>query len=70
MSSLQGDPFEFSVTGDGRVRISRGGKVVVTVAGVAAGKLTDRLGGSPEADQQLLARATGNYKRGNERRSR
>ncbi len=67
---LARDPFGFRVTGDGRVLISRGGRVVITVAGAHAEQLRARLRvAAGEAErQQLLARATGNYRRGNERR--
>jgi hypothetical protein len=66
---LAEDPFDHQVTASGQVRISRGGRVVVTVAGRAAGKLAARLATADEvATQHLLARATGNYRRGNERR--
>ncbi len=61
------NPFDHEVTQDGRVRIFRQGRLVVTVAGAAADRLASRLGVSPDLDQQLLARATGNYRRGNER---
>lgn len=62
------DPFEHRPTKDGRVLISRGGRPVATIAGPAARRL---LHGIDEADdeqavQQLLARVTGNYRRGNE----
>ncbi len=67
--SLAPDTFAYTVTKDGRIRISHGGRVVTTVAGQAASRLSERLKGASEADaQQLLARATGNFKRGNERR--
>lgn len=65
---LTDDPFAYQVTKSGEVRISRGGRVVVTVRGAQADRLAARLGVSDESDQQLLARVTGNYKRGNERR--
>ena len=66
---LEEDPFDWRVTKDGQVLVSRGGRVVVTVRGTAAERLRGKLdrAGEDEA-QQLLARATGNYKRGNERR--
>ena len=67
--SLAPDTFTYAVTKDGRIRISHQGRVVTTVAGQAATRLSERLKGASEADeQQLLARATGNFKRGNERR--
>lgn len=59
-------PFEWSEAGT-TVRISRGGKLVTVVGGEGARRLLARLGVSDESDQALLQRATGNYKRGNER---
>jgi hypothetical protein len=64
---LADDLFSYQVTKSGEVRISRGGRVVVTVRGAQADRLVARLGAGDESDQQLLARVTGNYKRGNER---
>ena len=67
--ALADDPFDWHVTKDGRVRIHRGGLHVVTVAGARADRLRAQLdAGDATAAQQLLARATGNYRRGNERR--
>jgi len=65
---LEDDPFDWRVTKDGQLLVSRGSRVVTTVRGPAAAKLLGKLerAGDDEA-QQLLARATGNYKRGNER---
>jgi len=66
--------FRYSTTKDGRVRISwvgSPGGAVTTVAGTAAARLIDALeaaGTDAERVQRLLARATGNFKRGNERR--
>ncbi|WP_040162744.1 hypothetical protein [Microbacterium gorillae] len=65
---LTDDPFDHHVTKEGDIRISRSGRVVTVVRGAAAAALLGRLGRSDESDQQLLARATGNYRRGNERR--
>jgi hypothetical protein len=60
--------FSWRATKDGRVRISRDGRVVTTLAGGPAKRFLGRAeDGDPEAAQQLMARATGNYKRGNER---
>lgn len=65
---LTDDPFGWQVTKDGRVRVFRGGREVVVVAGRDAARLRRRLEGADErAAQQALARATGNYRRGNER---
>ncbi|HET9139662.1 hypothetical protein [Actinophytocola sp.] len=65
---LEDDPFDWRVTKDGQVLVSRGGRVVTTVRGAAAARLLGRLE-TADADgvQQALARVTGNYKRGNER---
>jgi uncharacterized protein YqiB (DUF1249 family) len=61
--------FSWQPTKDGRVRISRDGRVVTTLAGESARRFSARIeSANPEAAQQLMARATGNYKRGNERR--
>ena len=49
------------------MRVVRDGRSIVTVRGAAARKLAAQLGNDDARDQQLLARATGNYKRGNER---
>jgi len=65
---LDDDPFDHRVTKDGRVLVSRGGRLVVTVSGARAERLVALLGQDPATDQELLARATGNYRRGNEKR--
>ena len=68
-SRLNADPFSYRVTKDGRVRVDRGARTVATVAGQRADRLARNLAAaSPEGVQDLLARATGNYRRGNERR--
>jgi len=41
----------------------------VTVSGAQAARLVALLGQDPDTDQELLARATGNYRRGNEKRA-
>jgi hypothetical protein len=64
---LDDDPFGYRVTKDGRILVSRGGRLVVTIAGSKAERLIGMLGADPAQDQELLARATGNYRRGNER---
>lgn len=65
---LEDDPFEWRATKDGQLLVSRGGRVVTTVRGSAAAKLLGRLERvTGDEAQQLLARATGNYKHGNER---
>jgi hypothetical protein len=67
---LEDDPFDYRITKNGQVLISRGGRQVTTVAGSRASKLIAVLERGNELDVQLaLAKVTGNYKRGNERRS-
>jgi hypothetical protein len=62
------EPFGFRITKDRRLLIERGGRTVSIVAGTAAQQLIARLDAADERATQLhLARATGNYKRGNER---
>ncbi|MDA0351808.1 MAG: hypothetical protein O3A10_06320 [Chloroflexi bacterium] len=68
---LESDPFAFTVTRDQLVRISRAGKHVTTLGANASARFLAAVEDTEEpARQQLMARATGNYKRGNERRGR
>lgn len=56
--------FEFTARGD-RVEVRHHGRLAATLRGAAA---TDFLQDVERGDpQQLMARVTGNYKRGNER---
>jgi len=64
---LDDDPFDYRITKDGRILVSRGGRQIVTIARSRAERLIGMLGADPVQDQELLARATGNYRRGNER---
>ncbi|WP_019010772.1 hypothetical protein [Deinococcus aquatilis] len=67
---FEDDPFSIQTTENGLVRISRGGRViVVTLGGERAARLNKALEGTQNEDarQQLLARITGNDRRGNER---
>jgi hypothetical protein len=69
VAGLDDAPFLYAVTKDGRVRIRWGSTVVTTVAGDAARRLIAALASADDEEvQRLLARATGNFKRGNERR--
>jgi hypothetical protein len=64
------DEFGWRATKDGRVRITWRGRVVTTLAGAAAARLVHQAEGADgETVQALLARATGNFKRGNDRRA-
>ena len=60
--------FAWASTKDGRVRISWRGKVVTTLAAGRAARFLEQVeGADEEAEQLLMARVTGNFKRGNER---
>ena len=61
--------FTALVTKDERVLVTREGRTVATLAGSRAERLAYALtqAADEEARQLLLARATGNYRRGNER---
>lgn len=62
------DIFTYRATKDGKVLISSEGKLVTTVAGRPAQQLMFKLQTSDRLEvQHLLARATGNFKHGNER---
>ena len=62
------EQFSYRSAKDGRVLISWEGRVVTTLKGEPAQQFLARAG-SADADgrQLLMARATGNFKRGNER---
>ncbi|HVD70509.1 MAG TPA: hypothetical protein VNG34_06625 [Actinomycetota bacterium] len=65
---LDDRPFSYRVTKDRRVLASYRGRQVTVVAGKAAERLIAALETADEdATQHLLARVTGNFKRGNER---
>ena len=65
---LVDDPFDYRETKAGEIMISRGGRVVQTLGGASAARLIKALETASEAQEQLLlAKSTGNYKRGNER---
>lgn len=60
--------FSFHATKGEAVAISRGGRVVTVLGGHSARRFLAKVAGASfAAQQQLMARATGNYKRGNER---
>ena len=61
--------FSAVVTRDERVLVSHDGRQVVALAGDDARKVIDRLAlaGDTDREQLVLAKATGNFKRGNER---
>ena len=61
--------FSAVVTRDERVLVSHDGRQVVALGGDDARKVIHKLEGAEteEAEQMVLAKATGNFKRGNER---
>lgn len=60
--------FEYRELKDGRVIVSWYGRPVTTLAGRDAERFLKRVGGLDDhAAQLLMARATGNFRRGNER---
>jgi hypothetical protein len=66
--ALAANPFDWQVTKAGTVLVFRGGRQIVTVGGKRGDKLAAQLERADERTaQQLLARATGHYKHGNER---
>jgi len=71
MTHHAGHEFDYEITKDGRVFISCDGRVVVTLAGQRAETFIEKIEDLDEAGEQLLmARMTGNFKRGNERADR
>jgi hypothetical protein len=68
-SDLNRDRFSFRAHKDGTVRIAFRGKVITTLSGKEAVRFLVRVNGADSEQEQLaMARATGNFKRGNERR--
>jgi hypothetical protein len=60
--------FSYRAYKDGTVRIAWGGRVVTTLAGRETARFLTRVMGANDAQAQLhMAKATGNFKRGNER---
>lgn len=61
--------FTATITRDERVLVSWQGRQVVALSGADARRVITRLeqAGDEEAEQLVLAKATGNFKRGNER---
>jgi hypothetical protein len=67
---LAGEPFSFQTRADGSIVIRYHAAPVTILRGTAAARFVVRVSDvdAPTA-QQLMARATGNFKRGNERRA-
>lgn len=58
--------FSYKTRKNGEVVISHRGRQAAVLRGTSAERFLTRLG--DEDEQHLMARSTGNYKRGNERR--
>jgi hypothetical protein len=69
-SGLNEGVFSYRAHKDGTVRIAWRSKVVTTLAGKEAARFLARVDGADEEQAQVaMAKATGNFKHGNERRS-
>lgn len=65
---LIADPFDYRVTKQGGLIVSRGGRTVMTVGGHVAARLVATLQRADDAQvQHLLARASSDHRRGDER---
>jgi hypothetical protein len=65
---LNEDIFDYRLTKDGRVMLYWQDKHIKTLAGKEAQRFIEKIDGLDDHDAQLLmAKATGNFKRGNER---
>ena len=68
---LREEPFDYSVLKDNKVQISFHHKPVMMLKGSTAMDLIKKLDKAEGRDKQLiLAKATGNFKRGNEKMSK
>ena len=67
---LESEQFAWRTTKDGTVFVTHEGRPAATVRGPAATTLLAKLRAAPDAreEQLVLARITGNFKHGNERR--
>lgn len=66
--AFEEEVFSYRASKDGKVFISWRGKTVTTLSGPAAQRFLARAAAADEAGLQLLmAKATGNFKHGNER---
>ena len=68
LDPLAGEPFGCASRADGSIVINYHGAPVTVLRGRAAERFAARMAGADSgAAQQLMARVTGNFKRGNER---
>lgn len=64
---LQGEPFAYRVAKDGKVFVSWEGRTVKTLKGKEAERFLARVeNAEPQEAQLVMAKLTGNFKRGNE----
>lgn len=69
--ALKAAPFSWRADRDGTVTVFHQGRLARVLRGPQAARLLRAVqGGDPFAAQLAMARATGNFKRGNERRGR
>jgi hypothetical protein len=62
------EQFSYRASKDGKVFVAWHGKTVTTLKGEAARRFLSRIeAANPHEAQQIMARVTGNFKRGNER---
>ena len=62
--------FSYRTMKNGETVVFRGGRIVTTLRGQAAVDFLAEVNGAPATvGQQVMARVTGNYKRGNERKA-
>ena len=67
-NKLGDEPFGYRTSKDGKEFVTWHGRRVTTLAGEAAARFLRRIAGADAADAQLvMAKVTGNFKRGNER---
>jgi hypothetical protein len=65
---IANQPFSYTATRNGLVRIAFEGRVVTTLSGIAASRFLAKVESASPADQQLsMAKATGHFKHGTER---
>ena len=63
--------FSYRAFKDGRVFVFFQGRHVVTLAGMKADSFLEQVDGADDSEAQLvMARVTGNFKRGNERQAK
>ena len=65
---LDEEPFDYQITKDKRVLLYYEGKLIKTISGKIASKFISQIEATDWQETQLiLAKVTGNFKRGNER---